>query len=306
MKTEKDDKAGAQATDQTTGAKDTTTGMQEQGTGPKVGTDLMVVDYGEDAGVGLQNVTADEMSMPFIRILQSNSPQVDKSKNSPKYMPGVIAGSLLKTSTQEVFDGEKGMEFVPVHRDRNFVEYVPHDKGRGFVGIHQPNDPEILRLLKEQGKFKKLVNAAGNEISDTFYIFGLFMPTPGYIFPAALGLASTQIPRFKQFMDIQTAIKYPNGKGGFVQPPMWAHKWTLKVVPDQNKKGSFFSFKMALANDASPMKPLAARIERDSDLYKAGKELYEQIAAGRATVRHEDVAEADGGKSGDMDDDIPF
>ena len=37
------------------------------------GTSLAVVEYGEEAGAGLENITADERTIPFITILQSNS-----------------------------------------------------------------------------------------------------------------------------------------------------------------------------------------------------------------------------------------
>ncbi len=275
----------------------------------------MVMDYGTDAGAGLENVSFDEISIPFIRIIQTNNPQVDPTE--AKYIPDAKPGMLFSTATNELFPGLPleggkitGMDFIPCHRDKNYVEYTPRTAGGGFVGIHQTDDPRIVALKQKQGGFKKLVTSNGTELTETKYIYGLFMPAPDYVFPAVLGLASTQIKRYTAFMDTVTKIKYPTGnpeidEAGGQMPPMWAHRWHLSVVPDSNKKGKFFSFHLALVNGAKLPKPIEARIERskpaEEALYQRAKSLYESIKAGRASAAYETTDAKDA-----PDDDMPF
>lgn len=270
------------------------------------GNALMVVDYGADAGKGLGNVGADEVSIPFIAKLHYVCPQIDAA--DPKFIPGAKPGMLMASSTSEIFDGlTDGIDFIPCHRDKNFVEFKI-ERG-GFVGIHQPNDPLVLKLLKEQGRFKKLMYnnevAGKTELTETKYIYGLFMPKPDYIFAGVLGLSSKQIKRYTAFMDTVTRIRYPTPGGELVNPPMWAHRWHLKTVPDSNAKGKFFSYHLAMVKGATAQDPLAARLDRskpeENELYERAKALYESIQAGRVAVDYES-----GGETAAKDDDIPF
>lgn len=266
------------------------------------GGNLMVVDYGKDAGAGLQNISTDEISIPFIGKLHYVCPQIDAS--DAKFIPGAKPGMLLASSTNEVFDGlTDGMDFIPCHRDKNFVEFKI-DRG-GFVAQHAVDDPMVLNLLKEQGRFKKLLTKNGTELIETKYIYGLFMPSPDYVFAGVLGLSSKQIKRYTAFMDTVTRIKVKTPSGEMVNPPMWAHRWHLKTVPDSNAKGKFFSYHLAMVNGATAKEPLAARLDRskpeENDLYDRAKALYENIQAGRTTVDYEGAAEGAA-----KDDDIPF
>ena len=53
--------------------------------------------FEENAGAGLQNIGADQMQIPFIRILQALSPQLNKDK--PEYIKGASQGDIFNTVT---------------------------------------------------------------------------------------------------------------------------------------------------------------------------------------------------------------
>src|SRR6266550_5782372 len=120
----------------------------------KASTDLAVIDYGDDEGLGLENVDVNELRVPILRMLQALSPQCKPV--SPGGTDGAKPGMILNTSTGEVMEGEAGFEFIPVMRDHNYVEYVPRESGGGFVAIRPVDDEEVLMLRAEQGRFGKL------------------------------------------------------------------------------------------------------------------------------------------------------
>ena len=62
-------------------------------------------------GTGLEEMTSDDLAIPFIRVLQAMSPQVNK--RAPEYVDGAEVGMLFNTVTNSVYDGEKGVEIVP-------------------------------------------------------------------------------------------------------------------------------------------------------------------------------------------------
>lgn len=272
---------------------------------------LQVMDYGADAGKGLEGVSFDELSVPFLSIAHYVCPQIDPS--DAKFIPGCKPGMLFNTATKELYEGlptadgkQTGIDFIPCHRDKNYVEYTPRDKGGGFVATYGVADPRVLEMLKVQGRFKKLVKADGNELTETKYLYGLFVVTSDYVFPGVLGFSSKRIKAYTNFMDTVTKIEYPAPNGKMVNPPMWAHRWHLTTAPDSNKKGKFFVPRLNLVNGAKLPKPIEARLDRtkpeDEVLYQKASALYESIKSGRATAAY-DATDA---KSGATDDDIPF
>ena len=79
---------------------------------PAAGGAAAVYDYGSDAGAGFENTKGSDLSIPFIQVLQSNSPQVEN--NNPE---GAKSGMLFNSVTKEMVDGREGIVFLPCHRE---------------------------------------------------------------------------------------------------------------------------------------------------------------------------------------------
>ena len=62
-------------------------------------------------GTGLEEATSEDFAIPFIRVLQPLSPQLQKQNGN--YVENAIAGDLYNTVTGEVHDGEIGILVVP-------------------------------------------------------------------------------------------------------------------------------------------------------------------------------------------------
>lgn len=259
------------------------------------------MDYGEDSGAGMEGITNDERRLPFIRILQSNSPAV-----ADNLIEGAKAGMLHNTATNEVYDQNVGLPFIPVYRDHNFIEYVPRDNGGGFVAIWAPDDKRIPALRAKQGKYGKLVLDNGNELVETYYLYGLI--AAGYEAPSqtVLAFASTQIKKYQMMVTRLNDIKYKvatDDKGGFkmVVPPIWAHWWVLKTQGEQNKKGKYHGWNIGLKEEPANK----SRLSPSDPFYAFAKQFYESIKAGTVKVDYEAAANA--GKDGDGEaGDAPF
>ena len=66
---------------------------------------------------GFSEVTSEDLSIPFIRVLAQLSPQVNKRDG--KYVEGAEAGMLFNTVLNEVYDGEQGLLVIPCHCSAN-------------------------------------------------------------------------------------------------------------------------------------------------------------------------------------------
>ena len=68
--------------------------------------------FGDDAK-GFDNMTQDDLALPFVRILGQLSPQV--TAGDAKYMEDAKPGMIFNTVTNELFDGKKGIKVIPCY-----------------------------------------------------------------------------------------------------------------------------------------------------------------------------------------------
>lgn len=285
------------------------------------GTALATVDFGDDAGAGMENVTSDELKVPFLTPLAANSPQV---QNPPEQggLPGAKAGMIFNIGTGELYEGKPGLVIIPVHRDHNYVEFTPRNLGGGFVAIHQVDAPVVERLKAAQGKFGRLTTATrwdgaglpmdGTEFSETFYLFCLIMdPATNTPFRAVIPFKSTQIKKYQSFMQRQTAMKYNNPRSTAenplpaVQPPIWAHKWRLGTAFESNKKGNFYGWTLTLdakKPDGTEELYIKSLLKTSDPLYAEAKAFSKMLTEGKARA---DIAGASKTGAGN-DEEVPF
>lgn len=280
-------------------------------------TALTVVDFGDDAGKGMENVSADEFRIPFLRVLDAKSPQVRPQNMGG--IPGAKAGDIYNTATGEVWDGAKGFVWIPCYRDHNFIEWIPKNDdgtGGGFVGVHKPEEQIVGQLRSQHGRFGKLPMENGNQLAETFYLYGLAMPTlDDPPIRAMIAFASTQIPKYQNFVGRYQNIKYqtPNN-GPLVLPPLWAHRWRLTTGMEVKGTMSWYGWKISLdARDDNgvELRPVASLLKRTDMLYVQGKEFYELIQAGKVAVNYSNATgtEPDKGDTNSAQqgsDDIPM
>ena len=71
----------------------------------KAKQDTSLALFGDDVSKGFENMTQDDMALPFVRILGKLSPQV--TDGDAKYIEGAKPGNIYNTVTSELYDGKK-------------------------------------------------------------------------------------------------------------------------------------------------------------------------------------------------------
>ena len=71
----------------------------------KAKQDTSLALFGDDVSKGFENMTQDDMALPFVRILGQLSPQV--TDGDAKYIEGAKPGMIYNTVTSELYDGKK-------------------------------------------------------------------------------------------------------------------------------------------------------------------------------------------------------
>lgn len=224
--------------------------------------------YGEYAGQGFEGTSGSDLAIPFLGILQSNSPQVED--NSPE---GSKAGQFFNSVTRELVDGEVGIVVQPVYMEHAYVEWTPRTKGGGFVGMHSADSEVVKAALAAAGgdKFTKL-QSGENDLIETHYVYVLILDekgeeTQGF---ALISFSSTKIKPYKNWL---TAMRMLKGK-----PPLFANRAVLKTVKQKNEKGTFFNFQI----DPLGKTWLGALIPPTSKLLPEALEFVKMIKSGMA------------------------
>lgn len=251
-------------------------------------------DYGSDAGVGFEGTTAKDLSIPFIGILQSNSPQVEDGT-----VEGAKPGMLINTVTNELIDGDKGQTFIPVHYDRAYVEWTPRDKGGGFVGLHDAASELVkTELKKNEGKRGKIILGNGNELIETEYCYCLTLEqdavTPSGF--AVLSLTSTKLTPFRKF---KTALFMLKGK-----PPLFVNRAILKTDKQKNEKGTFWNAKFVPAKEDWKTSLIPNNADH-KELIETAKEFRQMVLSGMAKAAFE-TQNAAGDSGNGNGEDAPF
>ena len=109
--------------------------------------DLMDM-FEENAGAGLEKIGSDEMQIPFLRILQALSPQLNKQDSL--YIKGAEQGDLFNTVSNRIYKADEGMVVINVAFETKYLEFQLRSAGGGFVRGEEPErSPDQLVRLGE-------------------------------------------------------------------------------------------------------------------------------------------------------------
>lgn len=228
---------------------------------------------GDDAGFGMEGADRDSYAIPFLRVIQKTSGQVDETDAS--YIEAAKAGMLINTVTSKLYNGKDGVIFLPCAFQRRFIQWSPLASGGGIKGEFTPEEVNKMRAdgLIEEVEGRLMIE--GDTLRDTRSHYGLVVEETGEVSQVILALSSTQIKKSKQLMSMLSAARVRTD-AGLVTPPTWMNKIKLTTVAESNDQGSWYGVRFE-----------GDGFIDDQDLYAAGKAFYETVSSGKARAAYE-------------------
>ena len=194
--------------------------------------------FGNDTAKGFENMTQEDLALPFLRILGQLSPQV--TEGDAKYIASAKPGMIYNTVTSELYDGKKGIKVIPCYYKKDFPEWSDRGDGPGApVAVHLPNSP-VIQTGKRDGSKIRLPN--GNYLEETASYYIMAETKTGGFTPALITMKSTQLNVSKKWNSMMKTIQIPNGDGGFAIPPMHGVVYSLSSILQKNDKGSWYGW----------------------------------------------------------------
>ena len=254
--------------------------------------------YEEYAGQGLGDITSEDKGLPFFEVLQPLSPEVED-------IEAAQAGMIINKATKELFTT---IRFVPSCRDHVYTEWVPRDAGGGLVATYGL-DNDIVRAARAKQRVGKHELPNGNELIETFYLYGVVLDDDNNPTPAVLAFSSTKIAAYKQLTMRADSLMFRTQDGRKLKFPWFAHIW--KLGTEKKKKDKYTWFTWTVAFDGANDKAEEARLAPNHEAFQTAAALFESQGTGGLKLNTEglrnDGAAVEGSSSGSNDEtDPPF
>ena len=243
--------------------------------------------FAEDSGKGFEEVTSADIQIPFLRIIQQMSPQINKKEAG--FIEGASGGDIFNTVTNKYWDGEEGVVVIPVYFQMKCLEFVPRDQGGGFVGELSASSKEVANAERNQETGMEMLSS-GNELVRTAQYYIKIVHDDGTLENAIVDMKKTQLKKSRLWMSMQMMQKR-NG----ITLPSYACTYRLKTVEDGNDKGSWNTWSIAHEG-------MIPSVEAYNDC----KELHGSISSGALQIAPPPSDELLESPKTSSEDDIPF
>jgi hypothetical protein len=240
--------------------------------------------FEDDAGSGLENMGAEDLALPFLKILGGMSKELDVLEDARK-------GDIYNTVTGQVLRGKDGIKVIPCAYQRRFIQWAPLGEGTGApVAIFLPGEamPKTERSTEDNREYVQ--DGSGHYIEETHQHYVIVLHEDGAAETALLAMKSTQLKKSRKWNSMVSSLTM-QGKNGPFTPPRFSHVYHLKTQLEENSKGSWHGWEMSRVGPVE-----------DMTTYNRAKEFAKSIAAGEVVVKHQDESGV-----GDINpDDVPF
>ena len=232
---------------------------------------LATFDMEADAAQGAQNISQEDLALPFLKILGQLSPEVNKRDG--KYVEGAEPGKIINTVTNELYDT---IQVVPAHYKRQYIEWQDRGTSTGApVAIHDADSDIVSQTTRGKDYKDRLPN--GNYLDNTASHFVLTLGDNPQT--ALISMKSTQLKVSRKWNSMMMGIKL-QGKNGLFTPPTFSHIYKLKTVQMSNDKGTWFGW------DVSQVGPI-----QDKGVYEIAKNFADRVGAGEVEAKPENQEE---------------
>ena len=232
-----------------------------------------------DAGAGISNIKQDDLALPFLKVLGQLSPECNK--RDAKHVEGAEPGMIINTVTNELFDGDKGINVLPVYYKRQYIEWRDRGESGGApVKIYEAGD-DLPKVTRDKSNKDRLDNGNYLETTASHYVIKL----NGVPQRSLVSMKATQLKISRKWNSMMNNIIL-RGKNGLYQPPSFSHIYNLKSVQQSNDKGTWFGWDVSKVGEI-----------KDRGSYEMAKAFSKQVSKGEVEAKHAPESNAGASKN---------
>ena len=227
-------------------------------------------------GRGSENVGADDLVIPRLEIVQSNSPCL--LEKDPAFIKGAVPGMLFNSVTRHLYG--KAVTVIPVHYTKQYLVWRDRKKAeqlrlpaQGFFGAFNTMEEAQAKAEAEGGEKQAIV------VIDTPQHLCLAVDhESGEVMEVMLPMPRTKAKISRQW---NSMIRLAGGD-------RFSRAYEVQTKQETNSKGTFYNY--AMVNKGFP----------SLSVFKRAEKLYADVAQGKVrTVMHDDDLQAGGAPADD-------
>ena len=249
-----------------------------------------------DAGLGLQEVTQEDLALPFLKILTAEAAET---------VGGEARGAdIFNSVTQEVFKGDVGIRVIPCLYQRRYIEWAPQGTQGAPLNIYTPKDKadKTMPKTEQRGKDDRTDYIVGSEnyLENTAHHYVVVVDDDGRMETGLITMKKTALKKSKGWNSMMNS-RIEMGKEGPFIAPSFRYRYHLTTEKAKNDKGQWNTWKI------TPDGPVLNFDEKgnledpkDLEIYNFCKAFAESIEEGSVIVKHESdevAAEKDAGEA---------
>lgn len=204
-------------------------------------------------GQGSQNVSASDMAIPRIKLLQLISKEV--MPNDPQYVEGAQAGMFMNSVTNELYTS---FYAINLHFSRKTVVWKKRKLGGGMFGTFN-DEAEAKAELTKMGEPE-----ANYDISENPTHLVMLINDEGK--PEGVALFDMPGSKIKRSKSWNTLINKQEEAGN----PRFGCVWEMSVIAESNSSGPFSSCEASFV------------VHAPNEMYQAAEAAYDAFFAGQA------------------------
>ena len=221
-----------------------------------------------DSGLGNKEVDQDTLSIPFLK--------TNLSKQILEANRGAVSGDMYNTVTGEIYDRDKGVLVLPCVFQRRFIQWSPlGDEQSAPIAIYSTKEECPATERSKEDNKEYLTDGSGHYIEDTHQHFVLVIDKDGTAQPALIAMKSTQLKKSRKWNSMVQGRMATGKDGRPFQMPRFSHVYSLKSVKEENSKGAWHGWDIALDKQVD-----------DVSVYGQAKQFAQSIQAGDVNVKH--------------------
>lgn len=194
---------------------------------------------------GFEQVSQDDLGIPFLTIVQSKSPEVDKTHKdyATKRIEGCELGDIINTVTREIVAKcDKGyVTVIPCFYEKTYNEWKPN-RG-GLVKVHR--NPGILEEVTGRTEKGEGILRNSNLLMETATFYVLVRNAEGKYTKAVINMISTQLKNARLWLNMALGIKVGPQR---VNPPFFSHHYILTTSIERKDNNAWYGWKIQLGD----------------------------------------------------------
>lgn len=259
-------------------------GGKDLATKPPQTTDLAEMeedDFFADAGEGLQDFSQTDYLIPYVRIIQALSKELQK--NHAKFLKGAEQGMFVNSATRKLLSGETGFLAIPVSFNHRYMAWLPNNAGPAYDMGDDPSKFNSVQPLTEGKDKGKRFDDEGNQLTDALQFFIMLVNKETQEFEVAvLNFAASQARKGRGWVST-IGNRMERREGQLMRPAIYFYSYEITTVPESNDQGSWYGFLISEG-------PKVMDLENGKEIFRTAKELRARIKAGevKAAVEQPD------------------